>query len=213
VKRLATTLLDAGCRSNLGGVESYLLYSHTLTGSKELVHKYVSEVVSSLEYISSFPNVDPKERLEFFRSAALSFGKTALCLSGGATFGFYHFGIVKSLLDRGLLPSIISGTSAGSLIAALACVRTDAELSEILRRPEVLAKEISACDEGMIIMLARLVREGVLFDVGRWTKKLQWVRTFFFCVFWLVKNAWSHISSLSNISRFAWATPLLRVCS
>ncbi len=56
------------------------------------------------------------------------YGRTALCLSGGATFGYYHFGVIKALLDQNRLPRVIAGTSAGSLIAAFVCVRTDEEL-------------------------------------------------------------------------------------
>jgi predicted acylesterase/phospholipase RssA len=33
--------------------------------------------------------------------------------------GFYHVGVVKALLTEGLLPRVISGASAGSLMAAM----------------------------------------------------------------------------------------------
>ena len=39
-----------------------------------------------------------------------------------------HFGVIKAFLEEGLLPRVISGTSAGGLAAALACTRTDEEL-------------------------------------------------------------------------------------
>jgi predicted acylesterase/phospholipase RssA len=32
--------------------------------------------------------------------------------------GFYHIGVVKALWTEGLLPRVISGASAGSLVAA-----------------------------------------------------------------------------------------------
>jgi predicted acylesterase/phospholipase RssA len=56
------------------------------------------------------------------------YGRSALCLSGGAAFGYYHLGVCRSLLDGGMLPSVVNGTSSGSLIAAFICVRTDEEL-------------------------------------------------------------------------------------
>ena len=40
-------------------------------------------------------------------------------LSGGAYLGFYHFGVARALWREGLLPRVISGASAGSLIAAM----------------------------------------------------------------------------------------------
>lgn len=73
----------------------------------------------------------------FLKRARAAYGRTALCLSGGAMMGNYHFGAVKALLETGLLPHIISGTSAGSVIGAMLCTRTDEELTKELK-PEVL---------------------------------------------------------------------------
>jgi hypothetical protein len=74
----------------------------------------------------------------FLKRARAAYGRTALCLSGGAMMGNYHFGAVRALLETGLLPHIISGTSAGSVIGAMLCTRTDEELMKELT-PEVLA--------------------------------------------------------------------------
>jgi hypothetical protein len=81
----------------------------------------------------------------FLKRARAAYGRTALCLSGGAMMGNYHFGAVKALLETGLLPHIISGTSAGSVIGAMLCTRTDEELLSELK-PEVLySKMVSLC--------------------------------------------------------------------
>lgn len=64
----------------------------------------------------------------FTELAVMTFGRTALCLSGGGGMAFQHFGVVEELLSRDLLPKIISGTSGGAAIAAYICCRTDAEL-------------------------------------------------------------------------------------
>jgi hypothetical protein len=45
---------------------------------------------------------------------------------------FVSFGVVRALLDANLLPRVIAGTSAGALVAALVCTRTDAELRRLL---------------------------------------------------------------------------------
>lgn len=42
-------------------------------------------------------------------------------LSGGAGFGKYHHGVIHALHEQDLLPSIIVGSSAGSLIASCLC--------------------------------------------------------------------------------------------
>jgi hypothetical protein len=40
-------------------------------------------------------------------------------LSGGAFLGFYHMGVVRALWTEGLLPRVISGASAGSIMTAI----------------------------------------------------------------------------------------------
>jgi TAG lipase / steryl ester hydrolase / phospholipase A2 / LPA acyltransferase len=42
--------------------------------------------------------------------------------------GFYHMGVVKTLLEQGVLPRVISGSSAGSLVAGVLGTHTDAEM-------------------------------------------------------------------------------------
>jgi predicted acylesterase/phospholipase RssA len=41
-----------------------------------------------------------------------------LFLSGGASFGKFHFGVMKALYEQDLFPRIIAGSSVGALIAA-----------------------------------------------------------------------------------------------
>jgi NTE family protein len=42
-----------------------------------------------------------------------------ICLSGGAALGFAHIGALQALLDNGIQPEIISGTSMGAIIGTL----------------------------------------------------------------------------------------------
>lgn len=42
-----------------------------------------------------------------------------LVLSGGGVKGFAHAGAIKALEERGIIPDIIAGTSAGAIVAAL----------------------------------------------------------------------------------------------
>ena len=96
-------------------------------------------------------SLEAKARL--FRYVTKNNGSTALCLSGGASFGYYHFGVVRALLDAGLLPKVITGTSAGALVAALVCTHTDEELYRLLI-PQ-LAEKITACDEPITVSFHR----------------------------------------------------------
>ncbi len=43
----------------------------------------------------------------------------ALALGGGAARGFAHVGVIQVLENEGLLPDVVLGTSAGSLVAGL----------------------------------------------------------------------------------------------
>jgi NTE family protein len=45
--------------------------------------------------------------------------KIALALGGGAARGFAHIGVIKALEAHGIVPDIVIGTSAGSLVGAL----------------------------------------------------------------------------------------------
>lgn len=66
-------------------------------------------------------------RLAFFNETRHSYGRTALLLSGGAALGFYHVGVVKTLIKNRLMPRVLGGSSAGSIVCAMVGTRTDEE--------------------------------------------------------------------------------------
>lgn len=139
-------------------------------GTKNLIESYLNEVTAALAYIRDTPQLSPEEKRRFFRSANKNLGASALCLSGGASFGYYHFGVVRALLDAGLLPRVVAGTSAGGLVAALVCTRTDEELKELL--VPRLAEKISACEEPFRIWWRRFRVTGARFDTPQWARKV-----------------------------------------
>jgi len=114
----------------------------------------------------------PCSLLNFFLSSKRQFGCTALCLSGGASLGNYHWGCVKALLEAGMLPRIISGTSSGAVVAALVGTRTDEELYDVLR-PEVLAPQLTSFDESWIKVATRFIKKRVMYEQKNWIEKLQ----------------------------------------
>ncbi|KAF8592347.1 patatin-domain-containing protein [Ramaria rubella] len=162
-------VLETCIRANFAGTESARLYSETHIGTKNCIEAYITEVVSALQYVRGTPNLQQEEKRRFFRSANRNLGSSALCLSGGASFGYYHFGVVRALLDANLMPRVIAGTSAGGLIAALICTRSDEEL-KLLLSPK-LADNITACEEPLSIWFRRFLKTGARFDTVQWARK------------------------------------------
>ena len=118
-------------------------------------------------------NLVLREKIKtFLKRARAAYGRTALCLSGGAMMGNYHFGAVKALLETDLLPHIISGTSAGSVIGALICTRTDEELVRDLK-PEVLAPEMSIFESSWGERWMMWYKHGTMFDQDDWYRRVR----------------------------------------
>ncbi|KAF8974528.1 acyl transferase/acyl hydrolase/lysophospholipase [Flammula alnicola] len=187
-------VLETCIRSNFAAVESTRLYSETFLGTKDLIESYFDELEKSLEFIRETPELSVDEKKRFFKSANTNLGISALCLSGGASFGYYHCGVVKAFLDAGLLPRVITGTSAGGLIAALTCTRTDEEL-KVLLVPR-LANRITACEEPLSVWIKRFWKTGARFDSVTWARKC----TFFTRGSMTFKEAYMRTGRILNIS-------------
>lgn len=60
--------------------------------------------------------------------------KIGLALGGGGSRGFAHLGAIKALEEKGIKPNVFSGTSAGSIVAALlAAQKTTEEIMQIMK--------------------------------------------------------------------------------
>ena len=127
--------LREGLHRNLGNLANPELYKHTRVGTKFLIDDYINEVTSLLNYLCDhdIPELPYAEKLMFFRHTGQSFGRSALMLSGGANMGMFHLGVIKALRERKLLPRVISGSSAGSVVAAFLGTRKDSELDALFR--------------------------------------------------------------------------------
>jgi predicted acylesterase/phospholipase RssA len=166
------TLLENCIKNNFVGVENQRLYSETYYGTKDLVQDFVEQVQQSLKTISECKKITNEGKQLFFKHLDTNYGRTALCLSGGATFAYYHFGVIKALLDTGNLPQIITGTSGGALVAALAATRTDDELKQLL--VPALAYRIRASPDSFLTWFLRWWRTGARFDSLSWARQCSW---------------------------------------
>jgi TAG lipase / steryl ester hydrolase / phospholipase A2 / LPA acyltransferase len=136
--------LNEGIHGNMGGMGRSSLYEKAMSGTKNLVTEYVNEIIEALELLAS-PEVDDisfEEKLDFFRRAHHCFGRSAFMMSGSGTLLYFHIGVVKALFEQGLLPTIMSGASGGSIVGSLLCTHTDDQLREMLT-PEYLAQEVA----------------------------------------------------------------------
>lgn len=166
------TLLENCIKNNFVGVENTRLYSETYFGTKDLVQDFIDQVQESLRAIAETHHISSQEKQLFFKHLDTNYGRTALCLSGGATFAYYHFGVIKALLDTGNLPQIITGTSAGALVAALIATRTDEELKHLL--VPSLAYRIRASTDSFLTWFRRWWRTGARFDSVEWARQSSW---------------------------------------
>ena len=122
--------LNEGIHGNMGGMGRSSLYRRAKFGTKQLIEQYIDEIDDSMRFLAELDDdaISVQEKLDFFYRANVCFGRSALMLSGGGVLGFYHLGVVKTLLEQGLLPRVISGSSAGSLVAGVLGTHTDEDL-------------------------------------------------------------------------------------
>ncbi|WP_116365429.1 DUF3336 domain-containing protein [Parahaliea mediterranea] len=120
--------LNEGIHGNMAGIGNANLYSRARCGTKHLIEDYVDAINDALLHLASDHTALPlSQRLEFFRRASHCYGRSALMLSGGGTLGYFHFGVLKALIEQALCPVVISGASAGAFVAAIVGTRTDSE--------------------------------------------------------------------------------------
>ena len=166
------TLLEACMKNNFAGIENARLYSETYFGTKELVQEFIDEAAASLKVVLESNQPSPESKKRFFKHVDTNFGRTALCLSGGAAFAYYHLGVIKALIDANLLPQVITGTSGGAIVAALVATRSDDELKQLL--VPAVAHRITACEDPLSVWLPRWFRTGARFDSVDWARKASW---------------------------------------
>jgi len=176
--------LREGLLRKIGNIGDTALYSHTNTGTKYQIEEYLNEVVKQLEFVSNCQRRDLFEgdtlqkqsshvplsqlKFDFFFEVSQAFGRTALLLSGGASLGCYHFGVVKALYEQNLLPKIISGSSVGSIVAALVATLKDEELPKIFTSGYLNYDVFTKRGEkgAWKRKLLRLITKGVLMDIN-----------------------------------------------
>ena len=124
--------LNEGVHGNMGGMGQAVLYGRAMCGTKHLIEGYVAAIAEALERVAhaSDAEIPHAEKLDLLRRASHCYGRSALLLSGGAGLIYFHHGVVQALIEQNLVPNVISGSSAGSVIAAMLGSQTDDELRD-----------------------------------------------------------------------------------
>ncbi|OCK83476.1 patatin-domain-containing protein [Lepidopterella palustris CBS 459.81] len=168
-------LIRTSLTRGLGGMGNLRLYKHSHIGTKTLIERYIESAELTLAALldvsakqSDKACVEPRVVLEQLLAARQSFGRSALLLSGGGTFGMNHIGVVKCLWKARLLPRIISGASAGSIVCAVLCTKTDAEVPQLLEEfcyGDLNVFEKEGQEDTVVQKAARFLKYGALFDI------------------------------------------------
>ena len=135
--------LNEGIHGNMGGMGRSGLYGYALSGTKLVIEEYIEEIVHTLEHLAGEDtgDISPEEKLDFFRRASHCFGHSAFMMSGSGSLLYFHLGVARALHEADLLPTVMSGSSGGSIVGSIVCSHTDAELREIME-PEVFLERM-----------------------------------------------------------------------
>ncbi|MGH8460391.1 MAG: DUF3336 domain-containing protein [Stenotrophobium sp.] len=161
--------LHEGLHGNIGNIASPSLYGVARVGTKALIEAYIEEVARCLDYLCAgdFPDFPEAEKIIFFKRTGTVFGRSALMLSGGAVLGMFHLGVIKALHERNLLPKVISGSSAGSIIAGIVGSRDDEQLKRIFEPGGLNLQAFQS------VSLRSAIQDGAVMDGGQLEKCLR----------------------------------------
>uniref|UniRef100_K3WU72 PNPLA domain-containing protein n=1 Tax=Globisporangium ultimum (strain ATCC 200006 / CBS 805.95 / DAOM BR144) TaxID=431595 RepID=K3WU72_GLOUD len=160
------------------GIDSPGLHLECNSGTKTVIEEYDALAVRALEILANatpeeFPTA---EKQSFFKIIKQSFGSTALCLSGGGAIAMYHMGVIKALLEADLLPNVISGSSGGSISAAMAACKTNEELLNDILQNNISTRYIPMGIRWfppLMEQLAHCVKTGFLVECSAFERTTQ----------------------------------------
>ncbi|KAK4481684.1 hypothetical protein RD792_012591 [Penstemon davidsonii] len=150
---------------NLGNMCNPELHKERLQVPK-LIKEYIDEVTTQLKMVcdSESEELLLEEKLAFMHETRHAFGRTALLLSGGASLGAFHVGVVKTLVEHKLLPRIIAGSSVGSIMCSVIATRSWPELQSFF---EDSWHSIQFFDQmgGIFNVFKRVMTQGAVHDI------------------------------------------------
>lgn len=158
---------------NLGNMCNPELHNNRLEVPK-LIKDYIDEVSTQLKMVceSDTDELLLEEKLAFVQETRHAFGRTALLLSGGASLGSFHVGVVKTLVEHKLLPRIIAGSSAGSIICSIVGTRTWPEIESFFV-DSLQTLQFFGRIGGIFAVTKRVMTYGALHDISQMQRLLR----------------------------------------
>ncbi|SCU77531.1 LADA_0A00936g1_1 [Lachancea dasiensis] len=155
---------------NSGNMGNVNLYRHSHVGTKYLIDDYMRESKLALQELVRHSDLDEEYLLGMLVQTRKNIGRTALVLSGGGSFGLFHIGVLATLFEQDLLPRVVSGSSAGAIVASILCSCHKGEIVGLVET--VLEKELNIFQddsektqgENLLIKISRFLKSGTWFD-------------------------------------------------
>lgn len=139
-----------------------------------LIKEYINEVTTQLRMVtnSRSEELSLEEKLSFMHETRHAFGRTALLLSGGASLGAFHVGVMKTLVEHKLLPRIIAGSSVGSIMCAIVATRSWPELQHFF---DASWQSLQFFDQlgGIFAVVKRVLRKGAVHEIRQLQRMLR----------------------------------------
>ncbi|KAJ9695459.1 hypothetical protein PVL29_010770 [Vitis rotundifolia] len=158
---------------NLGNMCNPELHKGRLHMPK-LIKEYIDEVSTQLRMVCDFDSEELllEEKLAFMHETRHAFGRTALLLSGGASLGAFHVGVVKTLVEHKLLPRIIAGSSVGSIMCSVVATRSWPELQSFFEDSWHSLQFFDTMG-GIFTVVKRVMTRGALHEIRQLQKMLR----------------------------------------
>ncbi|KAI4985895.1 hypothetical protein ZWY2020_018525 [Hordeum vulgare] len=139
-----------------------------------LIKDFIDEVSTQLKMVceSDTDELLLEEKLAFVQETRHAFGRTALLLSGGASLGSFHVGVVKTLVEHKLLPRIVAGSSVGSIICSIVATRTWPEIESFFIDSLQILKFFDRIG-GVFAVTKRVMTYGALHDISQMQRLLR----------------------------------------
>ncbi|GFF24831.1 putative patatin family phospholipase [Aspergillus lentulus] len=174
-------LIRTSLSRDLGNMSNAALYRHSHVGTKDLIDRYITTALDTISMLVELAGkkcdvLESRYMLDQLLAARQAFGRSALLFSGGATFGMNHIGVLKALWEAKLLPRIISGASAGSIVCAVFCTRTDDELPALLDTyayGDFAVFDEEGQEENILQKTARFLKHGSFLDISHLARVMR----------------------------------------